>query len=589
MTKTCQNCKEQFTIETVDLAFYEKMQVPPPTFCPLCRVQRRFGFYNIKTLYRRKDSRTEKEIFSSFAPEAPFTVYDHDAWWQDDWDPMEQGREYDFSRPFFEQFFELLQKTPLSSRSILNMVNSDYCNNAAYLKDCYLVFEATNCENCYYGVNMNHMKDSLDISHCSKIEQGYECFMSGNSSRIFFSSHCESSFDVYFSRNLESCSFCFGCVNLRNKSYYIFNRPYSKEEYAKKLQEFDLGSHKNLAAMKNDIRSLWQKFPTQFMEGAHNNSVSGQYIYHGRNVLDSYEIIEGENIRYSQGLIPKTAECYDYSGWGLNAQNVYECSNCGRGIFQMAFCYDCWPDCKNLTYSIQCHSSSDLFGCVGLRKKGYCILNKQYSKEEYEALVPRIISHMNEMPYADKKGRVYRYGEFFPLEFSPFPYNDTFAQEHLPLTKEESFEKGYLWKDPEKRNYSITMEHEALPDHIKDVQDTILKEVIACAHNQICNEQCTQAFRILPHELEFYRKIEFPLPRLCPNCRHYQRIKQRSSLKLWQRKCQCNGTDCESGIYQNQGEHFHKTEACSNGFRTSYSPDSPEIVYCKECYQAEIS
>jgi len=226
---------------------------------------------------------------------------------------------------------------------------------------------------------------------------------------------------------------------------------------------------------------------------------------------------------------------------------------------------------------------------VGLRKKGYCILNKQYSKEEYEALVPRIISHMNEMPYADKKGRVYRYGEFFPLEFSPFPYNDTFAQEHLPLTKEESFEKGYLWKDPEKRNYSITMEHEALPDHIKDVQDTILKEVIACAHNQICNEQCTQAFRILPHELEFYRKIEFPLPRLCPNCRHYQRIKQRSSLKLWQRKCQCNGTDCESGIYQNQGEHFHKTEACSNGFRTSYSPDSPEIVYCKECYQAEIS
>jgi hypothetical protein len=39
---------------------------------------------------------------------------------------------------------------------------------------------------------------------------------------------------------------CVGCVNLRNKQYHIFNKPYSKEEYAKKLVDFDFGSFKKL-------------------------------------------------------------------------------------------------------------------------------------------------------------------------------------------------------------------------------------------------------------------------------------------------------------------------------------------------------
>jgi hypothetical protein len=45
---------------------------------------------------------------------------------------------------------------------------------------------------------------------------------------------------------------------------------------------------------------------------------------------------------------------------------------------------------------------------------------------------------MNNNPYIDKKGRVYRYGEFFPMEISPFAYNETIAQEHFSLTKEQA-------------------------------------------------------------------------------------------------------------------------------------------------------
>ncbi len=70
--------------------------------------------------------------------------------------------------------------------------------------------------------------------------------------------------------------------------------------------------------------------------------------------------------------------------------------------------------------------SSNCFLCVNLENKKYCILNKQYSKEEYEVLVPQIIEHMQ------KTGE---WGEFFPVCLSPFGYNETVAQEHFKLDR----------------------------------------------------------------------------------------------------------------------------------------------------------
>jgi len=106
--RTCQNCKQEFRIEPDDFGFYEKMKVPPPTWCPECRMIRRMAFRNERLLFRRKDDATGKEIFSGFPPQAPIKVYDREYWWSDAWDSMVYGREYNFSRPFFEQFRDLM-------------------------------------------------------------------------------------------------------------------------------------------------------------------------------------------------------------------------------------------------------------------------------------------------------------------------------------------------------------------------------------------------------------------------------------------------------------------------------------------------
>jgi hypothetical protein len=589
-TKICQNCKKEFIIEPEDFDFYAKIKVPPPTWCPECRMIRRFLWRNHTLLYKRPDSHTGEIIFSMFSEIAPVEVYERDFWWSDGWNPIEHGRDYDWNKPFFEQFKELIRKVPWPSRNVKDFVRSDYSNNASNLKDCFLVFSATQVENSAYCNDIYKSADCFDGSWISECALTYQCLQNVKCFKALFSLRCENSHDIMFCRDCIGVSYCFGCVDLRNKSYCIFNRPYTRAEYFKKIQEFDLGSYRKLVKLQEEINNSWLKYPVKFMQGRHNNNVSGDDMMNSKDVSQSFTVYGGENVKFSQHLhVPSSKDCFDYFLFGGNGELIYESLICGYNALRLKFCSTCWPACNELSYCILCSSSSsNLFGCISLRNKQYCILNKQYTKEEYEKLVPKIIQHMNEMPYIDKKGRVYKYGEFFPPELSPFAYNETIAQEYFPLTKEEALAQGYQWKDPEERNYQIDIKSEDLPDHIKDVKDDILDKIIGCIHQGKCNEQCTEAFRIIPQELEFYKRMNLPLPRLCPNCRHYQRIKQRNPLKLWHRKCMCAGNQSENGIYKNTASHSHGNSPCPNTFETSYAPNRPEIVYCESCYLNEV-
>jgi hypothetical protein len=202
---------------------------------------------------------------------------------------------------------------------------------------------------------------------------------------------------------------------------------------------------------------------------------------------------------------------------------------------------------------------------------------------------------MKKLAYSDKEGRVYRYGEFFPIELSPFGYNETVAQEYFSINEEVSLATGYAWKEKVQRNYEIEFKATNLPDNIQDVNEDIVGKVISCLHfeqssheNYKCDFVCTEAFRITVDELSFYKRMHLPLPRYCPNCRHYSRQKNTNPTKLWHRRCQCAGGYSDNELYQNTASHFHGSDHCSNKFETSYSPERPETVYCEKCYQEEV-
>ncbi len=592
-TKTCQNCKQEFIIEPDDFAFYEKIKVPPPTWCPECRLQRRLLFFNERTIYKRACSLCKKDFTSIFPADSPYVVYCAECWHSDKWDPLSYGREYDFSKPFFDQLKELFQTVPQLGRNVTTstLENSDYCNAATYLKNCYLVFNSDYDENCMFSTYLERSKSCLDLWMADLCERCYEGSNLFKDLNVRFSDNVNESVDVFFSRNCIGCSNCLGCVNLRNKKYHIFNQPYSREEYFKEIAKYDLGSHRVAQELKNKVRELSLRHPKKFAEGLHNNNVSGDYVFNSKNTFHSDEVGDCEDCKFCQFLfLFPTKDSYDYTMWGI-AERMYECMGAGGGAKDIRFCANTWSEQMDMEY---CRDiilgSRDIFGCMALTKKRFCILNKQYSESDYRELRDRIIGHMSAMPYTDSRGRKYRYGEFFPPELSPFGYNESLAQAHYPLAKEGALAAGLQWNDRGKNSYEPTILSRDLPDNIKDVKEDITKEILQCEHEGGCPHQCPGAFRITPEELSFYSQFTIPLPRLCPNCRHYDRLFFHNPiLKLYARKCQCAGPASKGGIYQNTASHSHAADPCPNTFQTSYAPDRPAIVYCKQCYQAEVA
>jgi hypothetical protein len=586
-TRICQNCKNQFVIEPEDFDFYAKIKVPPPTFCPDCRMKRRFAWRNEHTFYHSVCSLTGKKIITGISPDKGLTVYDRDVWWSDSWDASSYCKEYDATKPFFLQFSELFKKVPFPSVFNSRTINCLYSNHTGEIRNGYLIWASWGGENLAYGTRIQNSKDSLDVFTLINSELCYEGVNLTKCYKTAYSQNSENCSDSYFLFECKGCTNCFGCTNLRNKSYYIFNQPYSREDYLKKLEEFKVDSYGSLESLKNQFADIKKRAIRKYANIINSQQVTGDNINNSFNCKNCFDIsLDLKDSKYIQNAL-QLVNGYDGYGVGAQSELMYEMFDAGiQGSLQ------CFGGIiyggANIFYSYNCHGCNNLFGCVGLRNKEYCILNKQYSKEDFLELRGKIIEHMKAMPYCDKGGRIYGYGEFFPVELSPFAYNETVAKEYFPLTKEEALKEGYAWKDPELRNYSITKYQKDIPDSIKGVSDDILSQVIECAHQGTCDQQCATAFKIIPEELSFYRRMNLPLPRLCSNCRHYQRLAQRNPLKLWKRKCQCAGMQSENWSFTNTVKHFHSENRCPNEFETSYAPDRKEIVYCEACYQSEI-
>lgn len=562
--RNCQNCKKDFTIEPEDFNFYEKMRVPPPSWCAECRLIRRWSFTNTWSIYWRNCDLCRERTMSIYAPEDKIKVYCPKCWWGDSWDGTEYAMEYDPSRPFLEQVKELGEKTPYVALETLytSLKNSDYSNAIAWAKDCYMVFWADYCESVYYSSILNDLKYSIDCLRTFHSELCYETVGISRSYNTFFSCEGRNCVDVWFSRDCYNCTNCIGCVNLRGASYCIFNVQYSQEEYHQKVKEFRLNTRSGLDKLKKKAEEFWLSKPYREFHGDSTNvNVTGEYVFRSKNCKEVYMFGEAENCKWVQLItVTPVAESYDYSGWGNNATLIYETAQSGENINNIMFSAYCFPDCVNLQYCIWTIAGKNNFGCVNLKRKAYCILNKEYSKEEYEKLKAQIIEDMKKNPYVDKLGRTFGYGEFFPLELSKFPYNKSNAMRFYPKTREEAVAQGYAWSETESPAVTCTIKSADLPDTIQETTESILEEIIECA-------ECGRAYKITKGELDLLRKMNLPLPHECPKCRENKRFARLNKPGMYHRTCD----KCKKEIY------------------TPYAPGRPEIVYCVSCYQQEFA
>lgn len=551
MTKTCSQCQTAFEITDQDLAFYTKMDVPPPTLCPECRQQRRLVWRNERHLYNRKCDLCRKEIVAVFAPDTPYTVYCRECWWSDKWDARTFGRDFDFSRPFFEQFDELMHQTPLLFSHNLDSVNSDYNNWTSYLKNCYLMTSSNYSEDCYYGRLVNNGKNCVDCISVYNSELCYESVECYNCYNCAFCKNSQNCRDSYFLENCIGCSDCFGCVNMRQKQYCFLNEQLSKEAYFKKLKEFNMGNAALVEKAQTFFKAHRLKFPMRYFIGENNDDISGNDLQNCKNAQTCFDCKDIQDCKFCYQL-QESRDCYDVMTWGRTGELMYEVQATGDRAYNNRFTSTCRGS-KDITYCMMAMFSSNLFGCVSIQKGEYCILNKQYTKEEYEETVPRIIEHMK----ATKE-----WGEFFPMNLSPFAYNESIAQDYFPLPVGAADRRplhGIIrWKEEDLTNryQGPTIQ---LPNHIQDVSEEITKQILTC-------EQCHKNYKIISQELRFYRSRNLPAPKKCPECRFLNRRQKINPRRLWDRTCM----------------------KCNVPIKTSYAPERKEIVYCEKCYQETV-
>lgn len=550
--KICPNCKKGFIIEPEDFNFYEKIKVPPPTWCPECRQQRRYAWRNERTLYRRDCDLCGKSTVTIYSLNKDLKVYCLKCWWGDGWDATSYGRDFDFSRPFFEQYYELQKEVPRMALLSKNSVNSDYTNHSGDNKNTYLSFCCFETEDVFYSTWVMKSRNVIDCSYIyDGGEKSYECINSRKIYKCQYSVLLENCLDCYYCYDCRNCDNCFLSSNLRNKKYFFKNKQYSKEEYFKKVKEYDLSSYKIREELYKEFLDLMKnKSIHRYVISERNVNSTGNLIFDSKNSKNCFdsEVLEDTKYIYASLKLKSSMDLY-HVGWGTELG--YELHGC-RGHYDGICSHLCY-DNKNISYCDSCQNCSNLFGCISVKKGEYMILNKKYGKVEYQELKDKIIEHMK------KTGE---YGEFFPPSIAPVCYNETQGKYYVPLTKEEVLARGWLWEDKIPGTFDKeTINIKDIPDSIKNIKDEITSEILKCA-------VCSKNHNITINELNFYKKEEIPLPRLCPNCRYKRRFALQLPRKLWHRKCM--------------------KEGCNNEFETSYASERPEIIYCERCYQQEV-
>ncbi|PIZ73089.1 hypothetical protein COY07_02280 [Candidatus Peregrinibacteria bacterium CG_4_10_14_0_2_um_filter_43_11] len=541
--KTCKQCHIDFEVAHDDRAFYARMKVPEPTLCPICRDQRRLVWRNERSLYKRKCNLCKKDHVSIYSSEKELNVLCQECWWSDKWNGMDYGREFDFTRPFFEQFGELLKVGGLVSLFGKNNQNSEFVQHETDDKNCYLNAGGHYNEDCYFCTYSLYGKNNVDCYWIPYSELCYECIHCDHCYQSIKLRDCVDCANCMFCEECTGCEYCFGCFGLKHKKYYFFNEPLEKKEYEKRTAQIS-GSFENMKRVEAKARQHFLKYPHKAVQVINCQNSTGDYLRNCKNVQEGYLFETAEEIKYGYiGFKIKNGMDMSSFGWG---EVIYEVAS-SMELYNTAFC-TMMINCHDSFYNFLCSNSNHMFGCVGLNRKSYCILNKQYSKEEYERMAERMVQHMKSTG---------EWGEFFPQTLSPFAYNETVANNYYPLSREEVQKKGWNWKEEDPKEFQN--QTYTIPDNIHDVKEAITEAILSC-------EVIGKNYRIIPQELAFYKKMNLPIPHRHFETRHMDRLKVQNPHMLYARKC----AKCQSEI------------------QTTYSPDRPEIIYCESCYLNEV-
>ncbi len=549
MQATCLVSGERFTIPEAELAYCRLHDVPLPVFSPRERLRELAIRRNRVHLFNHHCAKTGKKILSMVPPESGLSVYDCSVYFSDDWDGLHYGRSYDFKRLFFEQWYELFRVVPTPNLAIVyaTIENSDYTNGITGAKNCYLLFASNFNEDCMFSVSVNRSRNVVDSVHVTDSELCYECTDVQKGYNLRYCEHSVNCSDSAFLSNCIGCRNCFCCVNLAHKEFHIFNEALSEEEYKKRMAGMNFSSASVVSELARRFRAFEAEFPVRAYFGLRNVGSSGNVINGTKNCVECFFATESEDVYHSMRVL-RSKNCILQLGYGNNAELVYNSSTVGDNSYNIRFSSDCWGSTSDLEYCVSCHNgTANCFACVGLRRQSYCILNKQYAKQEYLELVERIKAHMLSTG---------EYGRFFPPRLSPYGYNASEAIDYFPLTQSQAMSLGFPWRTEEPVNESCGR---SVPDSLAELGEEAQTEIFRCTKSG-------KGFRLIRAELDFYKAQRISPPQVSP----MERIKARL------------------GFYAIPEMFDASCTGCKRGIRAVREQAARNRVLCEECFQAGL-
>ncbi len=504
-------------------------------------------FRNDRFFYNRKSDKSGKDIITIYSPDKPYTVYDKDEWWADDWDPRDFGRDVDFSKTFAEQFQELRLEVPRACLFTSNTENSYYTNHALNMKNSYLIWGGGECEDCYYGNYIVFCKDTVDGLSLYSCERCYEGIASERCYDCISFMNCNDCKDCIAVEDCLSCEYCIGCFGLHRKKYCIFNKEVDKEEWKKMRKELGSLNAEKLELLNSRLAEIKKNLPHRCSHIYGSTNCTGDNIYNSEDCYNCYDIKECEDCKYT-GFTPTAVDVHDCNFAAPKGLELSYFNNSTLGRHKLLFNFLVYY-CNDVCYSMECHYCENLFGCASMRHNEYCILNKQYSREEYYKMASKLADHMKETG---------EWSDYFPTSCAPIAYNESNAQDYFPITKEQATSEGLWWHDEEEPHEEGEI-LDQVPKSIEETDDSICDKVLTC-------ELTGKKFKILPQELRFYKIMGLAVPRKHVHQRHRERLDKRNPRYFWKRQC----------------------DKCGKDIETNYSPQRPEKVYCETCYLKEV-
>jgi len=383
--RICALTGEKWLMDETEIGWYRKFNVPPSKYSPLSRMKLINAYFQLFDFWYNKHAETGKPIITTIHPATGIRVLPDDEWFSKDF--SEIFLELDLEQPFFDQLYKLSRLVPRAAG--YNPVKPE--RSVAFIsfgdEDSYFVL-ACRSKRTFFSISAYDVEDSAEINAANVVQESYNVI---HSDRIFRSKFIRESYDCLNSAFLfdcRNCEYCFGATNQRNKKYLFFNERLSKEDWENKVAAINLNSFVVRSEYEKKFHDLVAVaiWPESF--NVKSSDCSGEYLTNCNNVRESYLVSDGNNLAYANYCFGKTEDLYFasgavggnecYYGLGFHAST--------KGKFSLSINQQCFES----EYCESCYSCSYCFGCVGLRHKQFCILNKQYTEEEYWRILDQL-------------------------------------------------------------------------------------------------------------------------------------------------------------------------------------------------------